>query len=130
MPTTKNPALTAAASSGFIGVVAGAFGAHFLRDRLTPVRLSAWTTAVKFNLIHSAVQLAVIALLKCEEPHSSAAKYLSRASQLFLTGTVLFSGSIYALCLGAPSKVVGPLTPVGGVTLMLGWISAALAGLC
>ncbi|ORC89817.1 uncharacterized protein TM35_000113510 [Trypanosoma theileri] len=129
MPTEKNPLLTAAASSGLIGVVAGAFGVHYLRDRLTAAKLSSWTSAVQFNLIHSAAQLAVIALLNREDPQTPAAKHLNRASQLMLTGTVLFSGSIYALCLGVLPKVMGPLTPIGGISLMLGWISAALAGL-
>ncbi|KEG06671.1 membrane protein [Trypanosoma grayi] len=128
MSSSKDAKLIIAGSTGLIAVVAGAFGAHALQDRLLPKQHNAWTTAVKFNLLHAVGEIAVIGVLKCVDPQSPAGKHLTRAFYLFAGGTALFSGSIYALCLGAP-KMIGPVTPIGGVTLMLGWISVALAGL-
>ncbi|KEG08837.1 hypothetical protein DQ04_06341020 [Trypanosoma grayi] len=113
MPKVRNTSLIIVGAVGFIAVAAGR---------------AAWDLAVLFNLIHAVALLAVFAALKSLDPDGRAAKFLSHAFYLLLAGTALFAGSIYALCLGAPSKTVGPLTPIGGITLMTGWITAALAG--
>ncbi|KAF5218891.1 hypothetical protein ECC02_008155 [Trypanosoma cruzi] len=124
-----DPCIVAVGFSGFVGVVAGAYGAHALHGRLTPKQQSAWTTAVNINLIHTAGCLSVLALRECVDPNGPAAKHLNRAFHLLLLGTTLFAGTIYATSLGVPGGVIGRLTPVGGVTLMLGWLTVALAGL-
>jgi len=97
--------------AGFLGVGLGAFGAHGLHDLLVRnERLETWETAVLYHLTH-AVALLVVGF-------SSAP---SRAACLaFLTGIVLFSGSLYALSLTDFSKL-GAITPLGGVAFLAGW---------
>lgn len=108
--------ISIAALSGALAVVAGAFGAHGLRSRVTPEQVSAWLTASQYHLIHSAVLLA-IALYA-----ASAGKQIRVPGSLFLAGMLLFSGSIYLLVL-TPAKWLGPITPLGGLCLIAGWIS-------
>ena len=110
------------ALSGFIGVLAGAFGAHALRARLAPDLLQVFETGSRYQLVH-ALALILVAFLVRQAPSSAA-----RASGwLFAVGTVLFSGSLYALALSG-QRVFGAITPIGGLCLLLGWLSLA-AGL-
>jgi uncharacterized membrane protein YgdD (TMEM256/DUF423 family) len=111
--------LAIAAGLGALGVVSGAFGAHFLKDSLEAAgHLETWKTAVFYNLVHT---VAVVSFL--------AFRSGSRASAyLWLAGIVLFSGSLHALALGGP-RWLGPVTPVGGVFLVLGWVVAGVAAL-
>ena len=102
--------------SGTLAVVAGAFGAHGLRERVSPEQLSAWTTASQYHLLHSVVLLA-LALYALQ----SEASIRTQAS-LFTIGLVLFSGSIYLLVL-TDQRWLGPVTPVGGLVLMAAWLS-------
>ena len=104
--------LLVAALLGAAGVALGAFGAHGLRERLDAHALGVWETAVRYHLVH-AVALLAIAL----SPHAPA---LRSAGWLFVAGIVLFSGSLYALALGGP-RVLGPVTPIGGLALIAGW---------
>ncbi|KAH9601274.1 Protein of unknown function DUF423 [Trypanosoma melophagium] len=128
MPKVRDTSMIVVGALGFVAVAAGGLGAHVLGPHLTPEEKNAWGLAVQFNLVHAAALMAVFATLKSVDPDSPASRNLTHAFHLLLTGTVLFAGSIYAMCLGAPPKTVGPLTPIGGITLMLGWIFAALAG--
>jgi uncharacterized membrane protein YgdD (TMEM256/DUF423 family) len=105
-----------AAISGALAVVAGAFGAHGLRDRVTPEQLDAWSTACQYHLLHSVVLLA-LALYA-----TGADRAIRLPGVLFLVGTVLFSGSIYLLVL-SPQRWLGPITPIGGLFLIAGWVS-------
>ncbi len=105
--------LLLAALLGALGVALGAFGAHGLRERLDAHALGVWETAVRYHLVH-AVALLAIAL----SPHAAA---LRSASWLFAAGIALFSGSLYALALGGP-RVLGPITPLGGLALIAGWL--------
>jgi uncharacterized membrane protein YgdD (TMEM256/DUF423 family) len=105
-----------AAVSGMIAVVAGAFGAHGLRDRLTPDQLSAWTTATQYHLLHSVVLLALALWATRAEAE------IRVSASLFLAGIVLFSGSIYLLLL-TQQRWLGPVTPLGGLCLIAGWAS-------
>ena len=105
-----------AAISGALAVMAGAFGAHGLRARVGPDLLAAWATASQYHLIHSVVLLA-IALYA-----ASAGKDIRIPGSLFLAGIVLFSGSIYGLVLSS-AKWLGPVTPLGGLCLIAGWLS-------
>ncbi|RME69931.1 MAG: DUF423 domain-containing protein [Verrucomicrobia bacterium] len=105
----------------FCAVGLGAFGAHGLRDFLQQHGYAAvWETAVLYQLIH-ALALFAAGLFARARPEVRRARSFVFAGRLLLAGTLLFSGSLYALCLGAP-KWIGPVTPLGGLSLMAGWI--------
>ena len=104
------------AISGALAVAAGAFGAHGLRDRVTADQLAAWSTATQYHLIHSAVLLALALYALYAD------KSIRLPASLFLAGVLLFSGSIYLLVL-TPWRWLGPITPIGGLCLIAGWLS-------
>ena len=108
-----------AAVLGALAVAAAAFGAHGLRDRLEPEQLAAWTTAAHYQLLHSTVILA-LGLFEIISERS-----VRVPASLFTTGVLLFSGSIYLLTLAGP-RFLGPVTPVGGLCLIAGWLSLPL----
>jgi len=112
--------LLAAALLGAAGVALGAFGAHGLRARLDARGLEVWETAVRYHVVH-AVALLALAL-------SPYAAQLRMAGWLFAAGIALFSGSLYALALGGP-RWLGPVTPLGGLALLAGWLWIARAAL-
>src|SRR5262245_13660418 len=102
-----------------LGVVLGAFGAHALKGTLMPDQLASWDTAVRYQLVHA---LAVVAFgLFCER--TSGRDY---PGLLLLFGSFFFSGSLYALCFGFMTSVMGPVTPLGGLMMICGWIGFAL----
>jgi uncharacterized membrane protein YgdD (TMEM256/DUF423 family) len=103
-------------------VALGAFGAHVLKARLAAEMLAAWNTGVQYHLWHALglILVGLSAALVTEGP------LLRAAGVLLLAGTGLFSGSLYALALGAP-KWLGAVTPLGGTTLVLGWLAFAAA---
>lgn len=103
--------------AGALAVLAGAFGAHALKSRLPPELLASWQTAAHYHLVHSAVLLA---LALGAERHPS----LRRSFLLIACGTAVFSGSLYALALTG-WRLLGALTPLGGVLLVAGWGAAA-----
>ncbi|RUL80024.1 DUF423 domain-containing protein [Dyella choica] len=100
-------------AAGASAVLLGAFGAHALRTVFNPAQLELWHTAVQYHFWH-ALALAAAALA-----HAGKARRL--AIRAFALGIVLFSGSLYALALGAPHWV-GIVTPLGGVAFIVGWI--------
>ncbi len=104
-----------------VGVAAGAFGAHALRARLSPEMLSVFETGVRYHLIHALALLAV-AWAGTRWPGGA----VNAAGWLFLTGTVLFSGSLYALTLSG-IRALGAITPFGGVAFIAGWLMLAWA---
>ena len=108
--------LRTAAILGVTGVIFGAFAAHALRARLTPEQLGWWQTGVHYQLAH-ALALLVIPALPLRRPAVPAA--------LFTTGSIIFSGTLYAMALGLP-QWLGAITPVGGLLLIAGWIALAL----
>lgn len=105
------------ALSGLSMVALGAFGAHGLADRLDAFSLNAWESAVHYQAFHT---LAAMALLLRRERRPLSGQRITL--WLWGAGTLLFSGSLYALTLGAPA-IMGPVTPVGGALLMAGWIA-------
>jgi uncharacterized membrane protein YgdD (TMEM256/DUF423 family) len=115
--------LAAAAISAAISVAAGAFGAHGLRARLSPELLAVFETGARYQMYH-AIGLALAAGAAGRFPGSAAAW----AGWLFVAGTVLFSGSLYALALTGV-RGLGAVTPFGGVAFIAGWIALALAAL-
>jgi uncharacterized membrane protein YgdD (TMEM256/DUF423 family) len=100
-----------------LAVALGAFGSHALKFMLTQNgRTDTFETAVRYQMYHALALLLVGVLMKSETE-----KNASIAGGLFLTGTILFSGSLYLLCL-YPLPGVVYLTPMGGVLFMAGWI--------
>jgi len=111
---------------GAAGVVLGAFGAHALKGRLEAAGMrDAWETAVTFQLLHAAALLGLAAWMRAAPSPPRAGAW---AARLLAAGTVLFSGSLYLLALGGP-RWIGPLTPLGGLSLIAGWVAAACAAL-
>ena len=116
---------------GILGAVAvglGALGAHALKNQLpggliTVDQLNGFDTAVKYQMYHTIAMLLVVILKK-----SYNNKFLNAAYNLFFWGIILFSGSLYFLCtrnlLGIDAlKVLGPITPLGGLLFVAGWLS-------
>jgi uncharacterized membrane protein YgdD (TMEM256/DUF423 family) len=101
---------------GFAAVALGAFGAHGLKDLLAQNdTLPVWQTAALYHLVHSAVMLAIA----LREPLPA------WAWRLFAAGVVIFSGSLYALAI-SNVKMLGAITPLGGVCLLGGWLALAV----
>ena len=112
--------LFCAGIAGLTGVILGALGTHALKEILTVNgTLSVWETAVLYHLVHS-VAVLVMNLFTSMQPFAES-KWTSRASTAWLIGIGLFSGSLYLLALGGP-KWLGPITPLGGIFLLAGWI--------
>lgn len=109
-----------AGAIGALGVALGAFGAHALRERLAVGPLETWHTAVEYHLLH-AVALLAVALYG-----SATGRPIGLPAGLFAAGIVLFSGSLYGLALGGP-RLLGPVTPLGGLCLIAAWIALAFA---
>lgn len=100
---------------GFLGVALGAMGAHALEARLTSDRLDTYELAARYQLYHA---LALLAAAWAYTRWPGAATSL--AGWFFTSGILLFSGSLYALALGAP-RWVAFITPFGGVSFLIGW---------
>ena len=104
---------------GLLSVIFGAFGAHALKKRLTPELLQSFETGVKYQMYHAIVLLVLGFNLSFDQPLDS------WIVNCFIFGTLLFSFSIYALCLGAAKgnkpRFLGPVTPLGGLLLVAGW---------
>src|ERR1700730_6110037 len=105
------------AFAAMLSVVFGAFGAHLLKDRLTPDELAIYQTGVQYQMFH-AIGILLIALLIDRLPSQ---KLASWAARLLIIGILLFSGSLYVLALSG-IKVLGAITPLGGVAFIAGWI--------
>jgi uncharacterized membrane protein YgdD (TMEM256/DUF423 family) len=104
---------------GALGVAAGAFGAHGLKGWLTPEMLAVFETGVRYHLIHA---LGLLAVAWASTRWASAV--IRTAGWLFVAGILLFSGSLYAMCLTGV-RGLGAITPIGGVAFILGWILLA-----
>jgi uncharacterized membrane protein YgdD (TMEM256/DUF423 family) len=104
--------------AGASAVLFGAFGVHALRDVLSATQHELWHTAVEYHFWHA---LALALAVWCRPVRASRIAVI-----LFALGIVLFSGSLYALALGAP-RWTGIVTPFGGVAFIAGWIALGLA---
>jgi uncharacterized membrane protein YgdD (TMEM256/DUF423 family) len=108
---------------GGLAVATGAFGAHSLKDRLHELgTTSTFETAAHYHMVHALAVLAV-GLLALVGRSGSA---LSAAGWAFLVGILLFSGSLYGLALTG-TKWLGAITPLGGVSFLVGWAALAIA---
>ena len=113
-----------AAVAGFTGVALGAFGAHALKNRLTEDLLAVWQTAVQYHLVH-ALALLACGVLARQGLQSSALQW---AAVGFVTGIILFSGSLYLLALSG-QKWLGMITPLGGLAFLVGWLALVWLGM-
>lgn len=114
---------------GVLGVGLGAFGAHGLKPLLTESQLTIYKTGVHYQMLHVGVLLA-IALFSQFKSHS----LLNRAFWAMALGILLFSGSLYLLStrevLGITNwKWLGPITPLGGLSFIVGWLLILVYGL-
>jgi uncharacterized membrane protein YgdD (TMEM256/DUF423 family) len=116
-----NAFLLAGSLAGFLGVAAGAFGAHGLRGRLSPDMLAVFETAVRYQMYHVLALLITAAVIG----RVGDARLLTFAGWSFITGMVLFSGSLYALALTGMSGL-GAITPLGGLAFLVGWACLAI----
>ncbi len=116
---TSKHLLIVAALCGALAVLLGAFGAHGLDAVLTESQLTTWRTAVHYHQLH-----AVLALALCMRLLSDPAGRLRRAIYAVLFGILLFAGSLYGMALGGP-RWLGPITPLGGGLLIIGWLLVA-----
>ncbi len=94
----------------------GAFGAHALRTRLDPELLAVYRTGVEYQFTHALALLAIALLLRSAAP----APLLNAAAWCFALGVLLFSGSLYALALSG-LRLLGAVTPIGGLLFLAGW---------
>jgi uncharacterized membrane protein YgdD (TMEM256/DUF423 family) len=115
--------LALGAVSGLVGVAAGAFGAHGLKARLGPEMLAVFETGARYQMYHA---LALVAAAWAAGRFPGAAA--TWAGWLFVAGTVVFSGSLYALALTGV-RALGAVTPIGGVAFLAGWAALAVAAL-
>ena len=116
--------LSLGAVSGAISVMLGAFGAHALKARLSADALSAFQTAVQYQMVHSFALIAVGFWL-LRHPEDALSRYAALA---FCFGIFFFSGSLYGLTLGGP-RWLGPVTPIGGMLFIAGWLLFAAAAI-
>lgn len=103
------------AISAGLGVAAGAFGAHALKERLSPEMLATFEVGVRYQMYH-AFALFVVAWVLSRWPSS----LVVTSGWAFVVGTLLFSGSLYVLTLSGV-RWLGAITPLGGVAFLIGW---------
>ena len=124
----KNKVILTACIFGLLAVICGAFGAHALKAHLTATNLEIWHTAVQYQFYHVFALLFLATFFKEENRYALLSYYF------FSIGIVLFSGSIYLLACRELLHwdwlvIMGPITPIGGLLFILGWIMMALAAL-
>jgi uncharacterized membrane protein YgdD (TMEM256/DUF423 family) len=105
-----------------LAVALGAFGAHALKDRLSPEMLGIYHTGIEYQFYH-ALGLLVVGILSRSIADSTALQW---SGTLMVAGIVLFSGSLYALTLSG-ERWLGAVTPVGGVAFIAAWICLIVA---
>jgi len=103
-----------------LGVLFGAFGAHALKTRLSPEMMAVYKTAVEYQFYHS-MGLFIVGLIGFHIE----SKWLKWSGCLLIVGIILFSGSLFALSI-TEIKILGAITPVGGVAFVAGWTFLAL----
>jgi uncharacterized membrane protein YgdD (TMEM256/DUF423 family) len=103
-----------------LDVLLGAFGAHALKTSLSPEMLAVYKTGVEYQFYH-ALGLLIIGLIGFHID----SKWLRRSGLLLTIGILIFSGSLYVLSLTG-IKVIGAITPIGGVSFVAGWICLSI----
>jgi len=108
---------------GFLGVALGAFAAHGLKTRLSADMLAIFETGARYHLIHAVALLAIGILARQMDVTS-----IKVAGFAMIFGILVFSGSLYALATTGV-RVLGAITPIGGVGFLVGWAALAMAAL-
>lgn len=113
---------------GALAVVLGAFGAHALKGMLTPYQLDIWQKGVDYQFYHTFALLYLSTFARYKN------KLISLAFSFFTAGILLFSGSLYLLAIKDVYHIgfanyIGPVTPLGGLSFILGWLCLFLAAL-
>jgi uncharacterized membrane protein YgdD (TMEM256/DUF423 family) len=99
---------------GALSVIAGAFGAHGLADRLDPKALALWETASRYAM-YGGIALVQVGLF------ARSGGKVAGAGWCLLIGTAIFSGTVFALALGGP-RILGAITPIGGTLMIVGFL--------
>jgi uncharacterized membrane protein YgdD (TMEM256/DUF423 family) len=115
--------LVIGAALALTAVIAGAFGAHALEDRLDPRLMATFETGVRYQMYHALAVIVVASLHGRLNPRA-----LAIAGWFFVAGVLLFSGSLYMLIF-TDVRLLGAITPFGGVALLAGWTALLIAGL-
>jgi len=121
---TPKWALPLAGINAALSIVIGAFGAHSLRDKVPPESMVIFHTGAQYHQVQAIGALIVLLLLdRCSKPSRAFAGYI-----LILVGCLLFSGSLYALA-ATGTRILGMITPFGGVAFISGWLLVGFSGL-
>jgi uncharacterized membrane protein YgdD (TMEM256/DUF423 family) len=123
--------LLISAFSGLLSVVLGAFGAHGLKKIVSPDMLAVYQTGVQYQFIHSLALLALAILMLMSVAKPAVLSKLKWSANLMMVGILLFSGSLYTMTLmsaaGGFPAWIGPITPIGGLAFIMGWIFLMVA---
>lgn len=123
----RNNLLLFAAVSGLSAVALGAFGAHGLKPLLSVDMLNAYESGVRYQFYHT------LAILLLSFQNYASSKHIRNAALFFISGIILFSGSLYLLALTSISENtwqwLGPITPLGGLCFIIGWVFLILFAL-
>ena len=127
--------LCAGAASAFVAVAAGAFGAHALRETLPPDRLQVFETAARYQMYHALALVGLAGIAASSNGGGAASsssdvalRRIRTVGALFVLGTILFSGSLYALALSGV-RVLGAITPFGGACWLTAWLILVVAAM-
>ncbi|CAM4492799.1 uncharacterized membrane protein YgdD (TMEM256/DUF423 family) [Paenibacillus endophyticus] len=104
-----------------LAVAIGAFGAHALKSKLTPDKLKVYEVGVQYHIAH-ALGLILVGMLVSHYPDE---QVIVTGGWFLAAGILLFSGSLYALSV-AKARFLGPITPLGGLSFMIGWVLIAV----
>ncbi|MGV2885115.1 MULTISPECIES: DUF423 domain-containing protein [Paenibacillus] len=104
-----------------LAVAIGAFGAHMLKEKIGADAIAVYETGVQYHMIH-AIALLIIGLTAGQLGSSTKLKW---AARLLFIGIIIFSGSLYVLSISG-IKVLGAITPIGGVAFIVGWLLLAI----
>ena len=111
-----------------LSVVLGAFGAHALKNLVSSDKVAVFETGVRYQFMHAFALIVLAVYTKQNQIEAGNRKGIGWASNFFLLGTLFFSGSLYllsfqSLCAYNYARIIGPITPIGGLCFILGWAS-------
>lgn len=113
-----------------LGIVAGAFGAHVIKGKVEPKDLETFEIAVRYQMYHAIGLIAVAGWFQALAGSMGSARTTKSAGiaiTLLITGTLIFSGTLYGIVAGGP-RWLGAITPIGGTLQIIGWVMLAVCG--